>query len=91
MITNKNADPERDPAEMIEASEHVSSGDMPPEIVPGVEELTEWDTPVGAAGESAPRVLPEDDVPPGELLVQEGIEEADREQRIAAADPDLMD
>jgi hypothetical protein len=76
---------------MIEASEHVSSGDTPPEIVPGVEELTEWDTPVGAAGESAPRVLPEDDVPPGELLVQEGIEEADREQRIAAADPDLMD
>ena len=46
---------------------------------------------MGAAGESAPRVLPEDETPPAEILVQGGIEEADREQRMAAADPDFID
>jgi len=91
MITNENADPDRDPAEMIEASEDLNGVSTPPEVVPGVEELTEWDTPIGAAGESAPRVLPEDETPPAEILVQGGIEEADREQRMAAADPDLID
>ena len=91
MITNENEEPDRDPTEMVEASEDMSSGDTPPEIVPGIENLTEWDTPVGSAGESAPRVMPEDDVPPGEILVQDGIEEADREQRIAAADPDFIE
>ena len=89
MIKNKNEDPDRDPEEMLDASENLKSGDTPPEIFPGVENLTEWDTPVGAAGESAPRVMPEDEVPPAEILVKDGIEEADREQRIAAADPDL--
>lgn len=91
MITNENADPDHDPSEMVEASEDVASGDTPPEIVPGVEELTEWDTPMGSSGAPAPRVMPEDDVPPAEILVQDGIEEADREQRIAAADPDFME
>jgi hypothetical protein len=90
MITPENSDPDRDPSEMVDASEDVSSGDTAPEVVPGVEELTEWDTPMGATGVSAPRVLPTDDFQ-AEALVQDGIEEADREQRIAAADPDLMD
>ena len=63
MTRNENEDPDRDPAEMVDASEDLKGGDIPPEGVPGVEDLTEWDTPVGAAGESAPRVMPEDDVP----------------------------
>jgi len=91
MITKANEDPDRDPAEMVEASEELTGTNTAPEIVEGVEELTEWDTPVGAAGDSAPRVRPEDEVPPAEILVQDGIEEADREQRIAAADPDETD
>ena len=91
MITNANEDPDHDPSEMLDASEEISSGDTPPEIVPGVEELTEWDTPIGSAGAAAPRVTPEGDVPPAEILVQDGVEEADREQRIAAADPDLVE
>jgi hypothetical protein len=90
MITPENSDPDRDPSEMVDASEDVSSGDTPPEVVPGVEELTEWYTPLGAAGVSAPVGVGTDDFQ-AEALVQDGIEEADREQRIAAADPDLIE
>ena len=90
MITPENNDPDRDPAEVVEASEDVNSPNLPPEVVSGTEEITEWDEPYGTTGVSAPRVLPTDDFQ-AEALVQDGIEEADREQRIAAADPDLME
>jgi hypothetical protein len=89
MIKRENNDPDRDPSEIVEASEGLTGTDTPPEVTPGLEGVTEWDTPIGSAGVSAPRVLPEDEVPPAEVLVKGGIEEADREQRIAAADPDL--
>jgi hypothetical protein len=35
-----------------------------------------------------PRVLPEDENAVGEELVEDGVESADRDQRLAAADPD---
>ena len=42
-----------------------------------------------AAGEAVPKVLPEDENAVAEELVEEGVEEADRDQRIASADPDF--
>ena len=52
-------------------------------------ELTAWDEPTGITGRGAPKVLPEDEIPAAEQLVAEGIDEADREQRLAAEDPDF--
>jgi hypothetical protein len=90
MITPENNDPDRDPSEMVDAAEDVNSPDQPPEVVSGVEDITAWDEPSGSTGVSAPRVVPTDDLI-AEELVRDGVEEADREQRIAAADPDLLD
>ena len=61
------------------------NGVAPEVIDPAVEEIVEWDTPAGSSGQSAPRVLPEDEANIGEALVEEGLEEADHSQRLSAA------
>lgn len=63
--------------------------DDAPETSDKTADLVEWDEPPDARGESAPKVLPEDEVSPAESSVRAGVEEADREQRIAAADAGL--
>jgi len=60
-----------------------------PELNAETKELTAWDEPVGASGKAAPKVLPEDEASIAERLVYEGTDEAERERRIAAADPDF--
>ena len=42
----------------------------------------DWDMPLVSTGEKAPTVRPEDDQNIPEELVQEGIEEADHDQRV---------
>lgn len=45
------------------------------------EPAPDWYTPRGSSGEKAPTVRPEDETNIPEKLVQEGIEEADHDQR----------
>lgn len=79
-----------DPEELVEAAQELPPEVIPPEVNPATAELTEWDTPPSSAGKAAPRVLPEDEVSAEETLIGHGLDEADREQRIAAADPDFQ-
>ena len=51
----------------------------------GLENLTVWDTPLGAAGYQAREAGLEDDSTLGEKLVEEGIEEADHDRRVSAS------
>lgn len=80
-------DPEIDPHE-LENADQIQGSDAP-EVDEQTAELTSWDESPETAGSAAHKVLPEDEVPPGEQLVEEGVEQADRDQRIAAADPDF--
>jgi hypothetical protein len=84
-----NEDADIDPEELVEAVQDEPADSIPPEVNRATAELTEWDAPPSSSGRAAPKVLPEDDVPAAEALIGEGLEEADREQRIAAADPDF--
>jgi hypothetical protein len=85
-----NSDPDIDPEEIdAAAQEQVDPGVEPePEISPRTQNLTEWDAPPGSAGRTAPKVRPDDENAVGQELVQDGVESADRDQRLAAADPD---
>lgn len=82
-------DRDADPEEIETASERTPISPAPPEIPSKLEELTEWDTPVDAAGEKVPETGLEDETSAAEKLVEEGVDEADRDQRIASADPDF--
>jgi hypothetical protein len=83
-----NEDPDFDPRE-IENAEYASPDDaLAPEVDSRTIELTQWDEAPGSSGAAAPKTGMEDEIPPGEQLVEEGIDEADREQRLAASDPD---
>jgi hypothetical protein len=48
----------------------------------------DWYTPRGSSGEKAPTVRPEDDENIPEKLIQEGIEEADHDQRLRSGQTD---
>jgi hypothetical protein len=84
-----NADGDIDPEEILAASSERVTAPTEPELTNETKDLVEWDVPPGTAGSAAPVVRPEDENAAGEILVNEGIEEADREQRMAAADPDF--
>jgi hypothetical protein len=81
-------DPEIDPNEMIEASDERVTADSAPEVPAGLEGATEWDTPVSATGTPVRKPDGDDEEAVGTQLVLEGIDEAEREQRIAAAEGD---
>jgi hypothetical protein len=89
-----NDDPDFDSHALEEAVEEMTplEDGEPAETAPEVNEetakLTEWDQPPNATGAAVPKVPPEDESPVTEILTQEGVEEAERERRIAAADPD---
>lgn len=82
-------DSDFDPEEVVEAAQDQPADLIPPEVNPTTAVLTEWDAPPSSSGRAAPKVLPEDEVPAAETLIDAGLEEADREKRIAAADPDF--
>ncbi|HEY5953561.1 MAG TPA: hypothetical protein VIT18_04300 [Terrimicrobiaceae bacterium] len=88
MTTRLSSDEEGpDPREIDAASDETPTDFTAPELSSATKDLIEWDEPPTASGTAAP--LPEDDVPAAEQLVYEGADEADRERRIAAADPDF--
>lgn len=78
-----------DPEEIESASERLPANALPAEVPPKMENLVEWDTPPESSGGAVPKVLPEDENSEAGELVEEGVEEADRDQRLAASDPDF--
>ena len=84
-----NDDDEISAEEIEVASDETPTDVTAPELNDQTKELVEWDEPPEAAGHAAPKVKPEDEVSVAEQLVYEGTDEADREQRLAAADPDF--
>lgn len=58
-------------------------GQAGPEVPPGMEEVQEWDEAAGTTGMRVEPVRPEDESAT-DSLVEEGMEEADRELRLEA-------
>ncbi|MEA3212384.1 MAG: hypothetical protein QOE70_5441 [Chthoniobacter sp.] len=84
-----NEDDDIDPAEVEAAADETPTDVTPLELDPQTENLIVWDEAPTSAGTAAPRVLPEDETPIAEQLVYEGTDQADRDRRLAAADPDF--
>jgi hypothetical protein len=62
--------------------------DPAPEIPPGDENLTKWNENADIGGHAVDTSPPDQDVDVGLELVEEGVEEADLDQRRAAKDED---
>lgn len=84
-----NDDDEFDPEEIEAASEERVTPSNAPEVDSKTENLTEWDQPSSASAGSAPKTPFEDETAIAKQLIEEGMDEADREQRIASVDPDF--
>lgn len=66
---------------------HIGSHPEAPEAADSATgEITEWDEAPEASGMRAPTVRPEDEVNIAQSLIEEGIEEADHEQRLASVE-----
>lgn len=52
----------------------------------GLEQVTAWDDSPADHGSQSRDILPEDEANIAEVLVQEGLEEAEHDQRVSAAD-----
>lgn len=72
-------------ADLIRARDDLCSigAPVPPEVDGLTAEIREWDEPPGSSGHMTPRVLPEDEVSATEILTEEGLEEADHDQRLS--------
>lgn len=77
-----------DPEELDEAVNDRAPDRPAPEVDARTSEVTTWDDPPASHGGSAPKVPPDDEATVGAELVDEGIDVADSEQRVAAADPE---
>ena len=72
--------------DMTYAREQLTGATSESEKLPTREEPgRDWQMPLVSTGEKAPTVRPEDDENIVEKLVEEGIEEADHDQRVNAA------
>jgi hypothetical protein len=58
----------------------------PPAAPEGDEEVRHWSEAAGSTGHQVPRVLPDDEVSPVEQLINEGLEEAERDLRLSASE-----
>lgn len=71
------------------AADETPTEAVAPELSEGTRDLEEWDTPPDSLGHEAPRSEMEDEVSAVEELVEEGLDQADRDQRLASSDPDF--
>ncbi len=81
-------------ADLARAAEELAGGSTPtvaPEADPATEEITAWDEPPAQSGHRVPTVPLEDETSVAEQLVQDGIEEAEHDVRVAAAEDDEAD
>lgn len=86
---SRNPAEDFDPEELAAAADETPTDVTAPELDDRTKNLTSWDEVPSSAGSAAPRVRPEDETPVAERLVYEGVDEAERERRMAAADPDF--
>lgn len=84
-----NDDDDISPEELDVATDETPTDVTAPELSAATKDLVEWDSPPESTGHAAPKVTPEDETSIAEELVYEGTDEADRDRRIAAADPDF--
>ena len=84
-----NDDEDHSPEELDVAADETPTDVTAPELNPETKELVEWDEAPEASGHAVPKILPEDETTVAEELIYEGTDEADRDRRIAAADPDM--
>jgi len=87
----ENQDPDVDLRDFEEVSEELTDPGVEPapEVPPGMADVTQWDEAPATEGTMAPNVgtqREENEV--GEELVQDGVEAADRDSRLASVDPD---
>ena len=77
-------------ADFKKAREELSAftEDSAPEVPPGDENLTSWSDSADTAGHRVDTSPPDQDVDVGLELVEEGVDEADEDQRRAAKDDD---
>lgn len=86
--TDPGLDETFDPDELDEAVNDQAPKSEAPEIDARTSNVTTWDDPPASHGGSAPKIPPDDEATIGADLVDEGLDVADSEQRVAAADPD---
>src|SRR5207247_2641785 len=84
-----NEDEDFDPKELEAAAAETLTNAPPPELDEQTKHLTQWDEAPASSGTRAPKVAPEDEIPLVEQLIHRGIDEAERDRRMAAADPDF--
>ena len=78
--------------EIADVADETPTDVTPPEVDRRTEELTEWNDAPADHGSAAPKVGPaaeSDEDTIAADLVYEGTDEADRELRLAAVDPDF--
>jgi hypothetical protein len=78
--------------EIADAAEEAPTDVTAPEVDARTEQLTEWDDPPAAHGTAAPKIASDDEDDENTIaakLVYEGTDEAERDRRMAAADPDF--
>jgi hypothetical protein len=77
-------------ADFTKACEELSglTEDSAPEVPPGDESLTSWSESADTTGQRVDTSPPDQDVDVGLELVEEGVDEADEDQRRAAKDDD---
>jgi len=92
IVPHESEDDEINAEEIADAADETPTEMTAPELEAGTEELTEWDDAPSAHGTAAPKVTPDDEDDEDTIsakLVYEGTDEADRERRLAAEDPDF--
>jgi hypothetical protein len=90
--TDLREDDEANAEEIADAADETPTDVTPPELDARTKELTEWDDAPASHGTAAPKVTPDDDDDENTVaakLVYEGTDEAERDRRLAAEDPDF--
>ena len=90
MKDSADDDKELSAEEIADAADETPTDVIAPELDAGTKDLTEWDDAPAAHGSAAPKVSEDDEEDSiGAKLVYEGTDEAERETRLADADPDF--
>ena len=84
----RESDREQAQAELVGPSE---VGNAPEEVEDDMESIVSWDEAPESTGVHAGEVLPEDEANIAETLIQEGMEEAEHDQRLSAVEGDPPD
>lgn len=74
-------------ADLVRAKDELFAPHVPeaPEVDGQTSAIQEWDESPDASGHMVARVLPEDEVSATEMLIEEGLDEADRDQRLSVS------